>query len=103
MQVPGAVEGSVEDRNRLQRRLNAALICALEPVNRFTKVVIMDSCGRTNKSLAREVASLGYRGYHFKGGFRAWKDTGLAITYDGDYSESAGLPFPLMPTATANI
>lgn len=99
-QVPGAVDGNIDDRGGFQRRLNAALITGLQPVNSFTKIIIMDGRGGgAAKALAREVSALGYRGYHFQGGFRAWKNTGLATMEDGEYGVSAGATFlrPLIP------
>jgi rhodanese-related sulfurtransferase len=91
VQLPRAVEFRVDDRGDLQRKLNAALICGLAPVNAFTKVVIMDSRGSISKALAREVTAQGYRGFHLKGGFKAWKDAGLAVAQAGEYGISAGM------------
>lgn len=91
MQVPQAVAGNVSNTSALQLSLNAALMCALSPVNAFTKIVVMDSRGRTSKALARAVTSLGYRGYEAKGGFAAWRSAGLATKVDGTYQVTAGV------------
>jgi hypothetical protein len=90
VQVPLAVAGNVSNKGALQLSLNAALMCALSPVNAFTKIVVLDSRGRTSKALARAVTSLGYCGYEAQGGFAAWRSAGLATKVGGTYQVTAG-------------
>ena len=96
VQVPEAVSGDVSNKAQLQVALNAALICGLEQVNPFTKIVLMDRRGRSTKRLARAVTAQGYRGYTMRGGYLGWRSAGLATSMEGTYDVTAG---ELLPTA----
>eukprot|EP00892_Ulva_mutabilis_P010963 jgi/Ulvmu1/8239/UM041_0049.1 len=83
--VPDAVKGDIDNSQRLQLQLNAALVTSLNEVNRFTKIIVMDGRGTSVKGLARAITQQGYRGYMLGGGFSAWKSGGLAVK-SGSYA-----------------
>lgn len=56
------MKGDIANSQLLQLQLNAALVTSLNEVNRFTKIVVMDSRGLSVKGLARAITEQGYRG-----------------------------------------
>ena len=89
-QVPADVVPLIKNQRELSLQITAAIICGLEPVNSFTKIVVMDSSGTQSKDIARAISSAGYRGYVAIGGYEAWTAADLYVKFANSYDVTAG-------------
>lgn len=81
----------MRDARGLTAAMTAAIACGLKEVDAATKLVILGQDGSQSTAIAREVTSLGFRGYTLAGGFGAWRAAGLPVTTKrGDYAVSPG-------------